>query len=171
MIITTPAVAMADGEAALVGVSTGAAADAARQVNPRIEGKDPTDLSAAVVAFSPANNIRELAWPEATLARCPSVKLVTWLMRRRRGETAPEATPEPETPADVEALAALTGLRRTGVPTAEFSSTASGVPSVSLMAETPDSLTSVTLIAKTSVANEPSVLVARIVMLWLVVVS
>ena len=39
------------------------------------------------------------------------------------------------------------------------------------MAETPDSFTSVTLIAKISVANDPSVLVARIVMLWLLAVS
>ena len=56
-------------------------------------------------------------------------------------------------------------------PGAEFSSTKSAAPSVSLTAVTPDSLTSVTLIAKISVANEPSVLVARIVMLWLVAVS
>jgi hypothetical protein len=41
--------------------------------------------------------------------------LVTWLMRRRRTETAPEAAPEPETPADVEALAALTALAASGL--------------------------------------------------------
>ena len=57
------------------------------------------------------------------------------------------------------------------MPGAEFSRTKSAAASVSLTAETPDSLTSVTLIAKISVANEPSSLVARIVMLWLVAVS
>ena len=50
-------------------------------------------------------------------------------------------------------------------PGAEFSRTKSAAASVSLTAVTPDSLTSVTLIEKISVANEPSVLVARIVML------
>ena len=38
----------------------------------------------------------------------------------------------------------------TAVPVAAFSSTKSAAASVSLMAETPDSLTSVTLIVKTS---------------------
>ncbi|MCG6927347.1 MAG: hypothetical protein LJF30_18815 [Acidobacteria bacterium] len=41
--------------------------------------------------------------------------LVTWLMRRRRKESAAQAIPVPETPPDVEALAALTALAASGL--------------------------------------------------------
>lgn len=41
--------------------------------------------------------------------------LVTWLMGRRRKESAAQAIPEPETPPDVEALAALTALAASGL--------------------------------------------------------
>ena len=59
----------------------------------------------------------------------------------------------------------------TAVPTLAFSSTKSAAASVSLMAVTPDSLTSVTLIVNDCVAKLPSLLVARTVTLWLVAVS
>ena len=59
----------------------------------------------------------------------------------------------------------------TAVPLAAFSSTLSAAASVSLIAVTPDSLTSVTVIVKLCVVNEPSRLVARTVTVWLVAVS
>ena len=75
----------------------------------------------------------------------------------------------PAYPADAPALQSFEKLHI--APGAEFSRTKSAAASVSLTAVTPDSLTSVTLIPKISVASEPSVLVARIVMLWLLAVS
>jgi hypothetical protein len=41
--------------------------------------------------------------------------VVMWLVRRRRRETASEAIPVPETPADVEAVAALSALASSGL--------------------------------------------------------
>ena len=62
-------------------------------------------------------------------------------------------------------------VRPTAVPLAEFSATKSAAPSVSLTADTPDSLTSVTSMVKLCVLKLPSALVARTVTLWLVDVS
>ena len=54
-------------------------------------------------------------WLALIVALLLGAGLVTWLVRRRRQETAPAATPVPETPPDVEALAALAALAASGL--------------------------------------------------------
>ena len=54
-------------------------------------------------------------WLALIVALLLGAGLVTWLVRRRRQETAPAATPVPQTPPDVEALAALDALAASGL--------------------------------------------------------
>jgi len=54
-------------------------------------------------------------WLALIVALLLGAGLVTWLVRRRRKETAPAATPVPQTPPDVEALAALDALAASGL--------------------------------------------------------
>jgi len=59
--------------------------------------------------------IGPLFWVALAVALLAGAGLVTWLVRRRRKETAPEAAPVPQTPADVEALRALDQLAASGL--------------------------------------------------------
>ncbi len=54
-------------------------------------------------------------WAAVVAALLLVAGLVTWLVRRRKKTVAPEAPPVPQTPPDIEALAALTALASAGL--------------------------------------------------------
>ena len=77
--------------------------------------RDPDEQKLADIRGPLAVKIGPLFWVALVLSFLAVGALVTWLLSRRRGAATAEAPPAPETPADVEALAALDQLAASGL--------------------------------------------------------
>jgi hypothetical protein len=76
--------------------------------------RDADEQRLADIRGPQAVGIGRAFWVALIIALLVVAGLVTWLVRRRGEETAADTIPVPETPADVEALAALTALAGSG---------------------------------------------------------